>query len=99
MKKNKQNLKTVLAICLVFTLMSAPCMAQKFEGLADRPQMGWSTWNKFQGNISEEIIKGIADVVTYLVYAERCRRISDSGLGNSNRGFLCKNRGHQGANK
>jgi alpha-galactosidase len=63
MKKNKQNLKTVLAICLVFTLMSAPCMAQKFEGLADRPQMGWSTWNKFQGNISEEIIKGIADAM------------------------------------
>ena len=56
MKKNKQNLKTVLAICLLLTLMSTPCMAQKFEGLADRPQMGWSTWNKFQGNISEDRI-------------------------------------------
>ena len=38
-------------------------MAQKWEKIGDRPQMGWSTWNKFQGNISEEIIKGIADAM------------------------------------
>ncbi len=24
---------------------------------------GWSTWNKFQGNINEELIKGIADAM------------------------------------
>lgn len=38
-------------------------MAQKWEKIGDRPQMGWSTWNKFQGNISEAIIKGIADAM------------------------------------
>lgn len=37
--------------------------AQKWEKIADRPQMGWSTWNKFQGNINEELIKGIADMM------------------------------------
>lgn len=44
-------------------LMAMPVKAQKWEHLADTPQMGWSTWNKFQGNISEEIIKGIADAM------------------------------------
>lgn len=44
-------------------MMALPMTAQKWEGLAETPQMGWSTWNKFQGNISEEIIKGIADAM------------------------------------
>ena len=44
-------------------LMAMPVQAQKWEHLADTPQMGWSTWNKFQGNISEDIIKGIADAM------------------------------------
>ena len=47
----------------MLALMALPVKAQKWEGLADTPQMGWSTWNKFQGNISEEVIKGIADVM------------------------------------
>ena len=37
--------------------------AQKWEGLSQTPQMGWSSWNKFQGNIDEDIIKGIADAM------------------------------------
>ena len=47
----------------MLALMVMPVKAQKWEHLADTPQMGWSTWNKFQGNISEDIIKGIADVM------------------------------------
>ena len=47
----------------MIALMVMPVRAQKWEKLADTPQMGWSTWNKFQGNISEEIIKGIADAM------------------------------------
>lgn len=27
--------------------------AQKAPDLGKTPQMGWSTWNKFQGNINE----------------------------------------------
>ena len=33
----------------------------KWEGLADTPQMGWSSWNKFQTDINETLIKDIAD--------------------------------------
>ena len=31
----------------MLALMAMPVKAQKWEGLADTPQMGWSTWNKF----------------------------------------------------
>ena len=48
---------------VILALMVMPGTAQKWEHLADTPQMGWSTWNKFQGNISEDIIKGIADAM------------------------------------
>jgi alpha-galactosidase len=37
--------------------------AQKFEGLAATPQMGWNSWNKFRGDIHEDIIRGIADAM------------------------------------
>ena len=47
----------------MLALTALPMKAQKWEHLADTPQMGWSTWNKFQGNISEDIIKGIADAM------------------------------------
>ena len=47
----------------MLVLMAVTVKAQKWEHLADTPQMGWSTWNKFQGNISEDIIKGIADAM------------------------------------
>ena len=55
-----------MRICIaavVAATMVVPAKAQKWEHLADTPQMGWSTWNKFQGNISEEVIKGIADAM------------------------------------
>lgn len=35
--------------------------AQKFEGLALTPPMGWNSWNTFQVNISDELVRGIAD--------------------------------------
>ena len=38
----------------------------KWEGLADTPQMGWSSWNKFQVNINETLIKEIADKMVEL---------------------------------
>lgn len=53
----------VLCAGACFACLTMPAVAQKWEHLADTPQMGWSTWNKFQGNISEDIIKGIADAL------------------------------------
>ena len=47
---------TIIVVCLMAFL---PLRAQKWEKIGDRPQMGWSTWNKFAGNINEEVIHGI----------------------------------------
>jgi alpha-galactosidase len=47
----------------LFLFMSVGLYAQKWEHIADTPQMGWSTWNKFQGNINENVIVGIADAM------------------------------------
>ena len=47
----------------MLALTELPVKAQKWEHLADTPQMGWSIWNKFQGNITEDIIRGIADAM------------------------------------
>jgi alpha-galactosidase len=35
--------------------------AQKFEGLAKIPPMGWNSWNTFETNINEQLVKEIAD--------------------------------------
>src|SRR6478736_6708996 len=48
-------------IPLFILLASIQSFSQKFEGLASTPPMGWNSWNTFQTNISEELVKGIAD--------------------------------------
>jgi alpha-galactosidase len=47
-----------LTVLLVFGLY---CNAQKFEGLAQTPPLGWNSWNTFATNINEELVKDIAD--------------------------------------
>ncbi|NIM35804.1 MAG: glycoside hydrolase family 27 protein, partial [Hydrotalea flava] len=37
--------------------------AQKVQGLALTPPMGWNSWNTFQTNINEQLVKDIADVM------------------------------------
>ena len=37
--------------------------AQKFEGLAPTPPMGWNSWNTFQTHINEDLVKHTADVM------------------------------------
>ncbi len=49
------------AVLAAFTLNTT--FAQKFEGLAQTPPMGWNSWNKFACNIDENIIKGVADAM------------------------------------
>jgi len=52
------------AYCLVFTFLCLGSLtAQKFEGLAVRPPMGWNSWNTFGTNISESLIKETADAL------------------------------------
>jgi alpha-galactosidase len=50
-------------ILVVLLLISARLFAQKFEDLAPTPPMGWNSWNTFQTNISEQLVKDIADVM------------------------------------
>ena len=45
-------------VCL-WTVVSA----QKWEGVADTPPMGWNSWNKFACDINEELIREIADAM------------------------------------
>ena len=61
--KKMKIMKLFLASFLACILSVSSAYAQKWEGLADKPQMGWSTWNKFQEKISEDVIIGIADAM------------------------------------
>src|ERR1700741_5171939 len=48
--------------CLLLFL-SCKIYSQKFDGLALTPPMGWNSWNTFETNISEDLVKSIADVM------------------------------------
>lgn len=58
-----RKLTKMVLLCTMLAMATTQATAQKWENLADTPQMGWNSWNKFQGNISEEVIKGIADAM------------------------------------
>ncbi|GAC1431234.1 MAG: hypothetical protein NVSMB7_07390 [Chitinophagaceae bacterium] len=52
--------KTWIALILFSSLHS---FAQKFENLAPTPPMGWNSWNTFQANINEQLVKETADIM------------------------------------
>lgn len=56
-------IKKSLSALLFLLLLPFMGSAQSWEKLSQTPQMGWSSWNKFQGNIDEDIIKSIADAM------------------------------------
>jgi alpha-galactosidase len=49
-------------LCLVL-LIAIDANAQKWEGLALTPPMGWNSWNTFQGNINEKLVMETADAM------------------------------------
>lgn len=51
--------KTILIILLL--TISINSKAQKFEGLAETPPLGWNSWNTFATDINEQLVKDIAD--------------------------------------
>jgi alpha-galactosidase len=53
--------KTWFLSVLLLVMASAPLFAQKPEDLAQTPPMGWNTWNTFQTNIDEPLLKGMVD--------------------------------------
>lgn len=51
-------------IILAILILSAPTLlAQKFEGLAATPPMGWNSWNQFGCRINEHLIREMADAM------------------------------------
>ena len=56
-------MKKLLCLLLAAALPAAPALAQKFEGLALTPPMGFNTWNTFATNINEVLIMETADTM------------------------------------
>jgi alpha-galactosidase len=57
---------TVSALALSLALLAPPAAAQVHrldDGLARTPPMGWNSWNKFGCDVSEGLIKQIADAM------------------------------------
>ncbi|MGH2563560.1 MAG: glycoside hydrolase family 27 protein [Ginsengibacter sp.] len=55
-----------MKIKICFALLLFYCTniySQKYEGLALTPPMGWNSWNTFQTKISDDLVRGIADVM------------------------------------
>ena len=52
-------MKKIFLVVLLFTAVYAS--AQKFDGLALTPPMGWNSWNTFQSNINEKLVLEMAD--------------------------------------
>lgn len=50
-------------LLLVFLFCCAKIKAQQYEGLAMTPPMGWNSWNTFQTNISDSLVRRTADIM------------------------------------
>src|SRR5216684_6101041 len=59
--------REVVVVCFGILLLVAGISAQEnnptSSALALTPPMGWNSWNKFACNVSEEMIKGMADAM------------------------------------
>jgi alpha-galactosidase len=73
-------------------LLSCSGYAQKFEGLAPTPPMGWNSWNTFGLDISEQLIKETAEALivsglrdagyNYIVIDDGWEAMERDSLGN-----------------
>jgi alpha-galactosidase len=50
-------------IACILLLLFEFVQAQKFEGLAKTPPMGWNSWNTFEVNINEQLVRQTADMM------------------------------------
>jgi alpha-galactosidase len=77
---------------LIALFISMSAFAQKFDGLAPTPPMGWNSWNTFAVNIDENLVKGVADAMiangmqkagyTYIVIDDAWEAKERDSLGN-----------------
>ena len=54
-------MKKIMVLFFLFAVVNI--QAQKFEGLAMTPPMGWNSWNTFQTKINEKLVKETADII------------------------------------
>lgn len=59
-------MKRILTLLALAAGFSNAAQAQKFDGLAATPQMGWNSWNTFACNINEQLIRDTADAMVKL---------------------------------
>lgn len=53
----------ITSVLLAFALTTLTSQAQKFESISDTPALGWNSWNTFDCDVSEELIKSMADAM------------------------------------
>jgi alpha-galactosidase len=85
------DLKNVKAILIIFfAFFFGSVKAQKFDNLAMTPPMGWNSWNNFECNVTETIIRneadalvssGMRDVGYEYIVIDDCWQISRDSLG------------------
>ena len=56
-------MKRISLVLVVSCTLFLHTNAQKYEGVAATPPMGWNSWNCFRENVSEDKIKSIADAM------------------------------------
>jgi alpha-galactosidase len=52
-----------LLVAISATLLATPASAQSSASLAQTPPMGWNSWNKFGCNVSDKLIREMADAM------------------------------------
>lgn len=87
--KNRRIKKWMI---IFLTFFFTQLHAQKFEGLAQTPPMGWNSWNTFQTKISEKLVLETADAMVssgmkdagyiYLVLDDGWMAMERDSLGN-----------------
>ncbi len=59
----KRLLILFVIVCSLLTSISYAQDSAVSKGLALTPPMGWNTWNKFACNVSDELVRGMADAM------------------------------------
>src|SRR5579864_2450189 len=81
----------LFALTLLVTVLFAQENSSPSANLALTPPMGWNSWNKFACNVSEDLIKGMADAVVksgmkdagyVYVNIDDCWQVSRDATGN-----------------
>ncbi len=63
MLRRARIMDAVVGLLMLGLLMSPSLLAAQDQGLASTPPMGWNSWNKFGCNVSEDLIRQMADAM------------------------------------